>query len=294
MARSALVSFLAFSLFFLGGQALARGTASPHSAMSVISQGTADIVELAARYENAEGMPRDYSRALALYCQAADRGDPGAFLSIGWMYMNGRGVPVTDPIAVRWFRKAADRGIAQAANLLQMLSGVEPSLQTGCPLTIRQTRTHRAVAPEIKEIILQEAAAADVDPVLIWSIIEVESGFDPRAVSIRNAQGLMQLMPETAARFHLANTFDPRQNIHVGTVYLRFLLDRFAGDLKAAIAAYNAGENAVTLHHGVPNYPETTKYVTDVIKLYQSSTGSPVQQASRRRKVPSEFTAFPN
>jgi len=281
MGQCALISFLALSLV-LGGQALAGGSAPAHPATSNTPQGTVDIIELAARYENGEGMPRDFLRALALYCEAADRGDPKAFLSIGWIYMNGRGVAMNDPIAVRWFRKAADRGVPQAVNLLQMLLGVEASVQTGCPWGTPQTRAHHAVpTPEIRKIIAREAAEAGVDPNLIWAIIAIESEFNPRAVSVRNAQGLMQLMPETAARFHLTDTFDARQNIHAGTIYLRTLLDRFAGDLKAAIAAYNAGENAVASHQGVPNFPETTKYVADVIRLYQSLVASPIDLASQ-------------
>ena len=277
-------------MILLCGSAFAGGTAySPHitPTTSDSGQSTGDIIELAARYESGEGIPRDFSRALALYCQAADRGDPNAFLSIGWMYMNGRGVAINDPIAVRWFRKAADRGIPQAPNLLQMLSGVAPSEQTGCPWRSPSSIAHHGVAtPEISQIIAYEAAEAGVDPNLVWAIIAVESEFNPRAVSVRNAQGLMQLMPETAARFHLTNTFDARQNIHAGTTYLRSLLDRFGGDLKAALAAYNAGENIVASHHGVPNFPETTKYVADVIRLYLSSSASTTELVSQHSPRP--------
>ena len=288
--RLALSSLWVLSLTWFGGHALADSVTrlhAPSAATADARQTRGDLVELAARYENGEGVTRDYARALSLYCQAADLGDASAFLSLAWMYMNGRGVTINDPIAVRWLRKAADRGIPQAVNLLQMEIGVAPSEQTGCSWRSPSSVSHHGVAtPEISQIIAHEAAEAGVDPNLVWAIIAVESEFNPRAVSVRNAQGLMQLMPETAARFHLTDTFDARQNIHAGTTYLRTLLDRFGGDLKVALAAYNAGENIVASHHGVPNFPETTKYVADVIRLYLSSGASTTELVSQHSPRP--------
>jgi hypothetical protein len=236
---------------------------------SPAAQETREIVELAARYENGEGVGRDYSRALELYCRAADQGDAHAFLSIGWMYFNGRGVAIDDGIAVRWFKLAADRGVAQATNLLQKLSSIKPSVKTGCPLEPdRFIAGQKAPPPEITAIVKRAASDSGVDPNLVMAIIRIESEFNSRAVSVRNAQGLMQLMPATAARFHVKNTFDPLQNIRGGTAYLRWLWDRFDGDLKLVLAAYNAGENAIALFHGVPRFPETKKYIASVTRLY--------------------------
>jgi hypothetical protein len=275
-------------MILLGDPALAGGTArSPHAAppTSGTSQETTDVVELAARYENGEGVPRDYSQALTLYCQAADKGDPKAFLSIGWMYMNGRGMAANDSLAVRWFKKAAESGIPQAVNLLHMLADVEPASETGCPLvSLRSARRHNA-PPEISRIVAQESARARVDANLVMAIIAAESDFNPQAVSVRNAQGLMQLMPETAARFSVTDTFDPRQNIRGGAAYLRWLLDRFAGDLKLALAAYNAGENAVTMGGGVPNFPETVRYVAEVTEIYLSSSRPAAEGLPGKRPV---------
>jgi soluble lytic murein transglycosylase-like protein len=267
-------------LIFLGSQVAASIVAPPVDASPAkhapTSQAAADIVELAARYENGEGVDRDYSRALALYCEAADQGDDKAFLSLGWMYLNGRGVAIDDGIAVRWFKKAADRGVPQAVNLLQTLSGVASSPRTGCSLEPAGF-TARGIAPprEISAIVARMAKEAGVDPDLVMAIIWTESEFNPRAVSARNAQGLMQLMPETAARFHVTNTFDPTENIRGGTAYLRWLLDRFDGDLKLALGAYNAGENAIETYHGVPGFPETIRYIANVTKLYYATSGSP-------------------
>jgi soluble lytic murein transglycosylase len=106
---------------------------------------------------------------------------------------------------------------------------------------------------------------------LIWAVIRVESGFDPRAVSGRGAQGLMQLMPETASILGVRDAFNPRENIDGGVRHLRGLMVRFGNNLRLAIAAYNAGERAVLTHGGVPPYPETREYVTRVMRFYSTT-----------------------
>jgi soluble lytic murein transglycosylase-like protein len=107
-----------------------------------------------------------------------------------------------------------------------------------------------------------------VDPALVKAIIRAESAFDERAVSRKGAQGLMQLMPGTADRYAVGNSFDPADNIRGGVQYLRYLQDLFPGQLHLAVAAYNAGENAVLRYGGIPPYPETREYVTRVIRFY--------------------------
>ena len=295
--RTFILQLRTLCLIFLGSQVAAGIVASPANASAAkhppASPATSDIVELAARYENGEGVDRDFARALGLYCEAADQGDAKAFLSLGWMYLNGRGVAIDEGIAVRWLKKAAERGVPQAINLLQTLSGISSSPKTGCSLGPAGFIARGINPPrEISAIVARTAKEAGVDPDLVMAVIWTESEFNPRAVSARNAQGLMQLMPETAARFHVSNTFDPIENIRGGTAYLRWLLDRFNGDLKLALGAYNAGENAIATYHGVPSYPETIKYIADVTKLYSASSGSASAVTSKSvRALPQKSSA---
>jgi hypothetical protein len=105
-----------------------------------------------------------------------------------------------------------------------------------------------------------------LDPDLINSVIHAESGFNPRAVSPKGAQGLMQLMPHTASQLGVANAFDPKANVEGGTRYLRELLERYNFDLVKALAAYNAGPHRVEQYRGVPPYYETRTYVANIIR----------------------------
>lgn len=120
----------------------------------------------------------------------------------------------------------------------------------------------------IDRIVGAAATASGVDPALVEAIIANESGFDPNATSRAGARGLMQLMPQTAASLGVADPCDPEQNVRGGTRYLRELLERF-GDARLAVAAYNAGPEAVERYRGVPPYPETQRYVRNVMARYR-------------------------
>lgn len=119
------------------------------------------------------------------------------------------------------------------------------------------------------EYIRQAATLYQIPEELVRAVIRVESDFDPRAVSPANARGLMQLIPETAERMLVTDSFDPRQNIFGGVRYLRVLANLFNGDIQLTIAAYNAGEGAVIRYGGVPPYQETQEYVVKVLANYR-------------------------
>jgi soluble lytic murein transglycosylase-like protein len=126
----------------------------------------------------------------------------------------------------------------------------------------------------IDSYIAESGARNGVDPLLLYSIMHRESSFRRTAVSPKGARGLMQLMPGTAARFGVSNIFDPRQNIEGGARYVRFLLDLFGGDVRLALAGYNAGEGAVMKYgNRVPPYSETQNYVRTIGARYTQNTG---------------------
>lgn len=140
-----------------------------------------------------------------------------------------------------------------------------------------------------ESMIAEASSRYDVDPQLVKAVIQTESNFYPQAVSRKGASGLMQLMPETAARYGVRSIFDPRDNIQGGVHYLRDLLDLFNYDVRLTIAAYNAGENRVQALNDVPNFVETQNYVSKVLALYHGDpTYTPVQ-ASWRPKVQSYY-----
>jgi soluble lytic murein transglycosylase-like protein len=133
-----------------------------------------------------------------------------------------------------------------------------------------------AKAAQYDSIIEQAAVSAALEPNLLRAVIVVESGFNSRAVSKRGAVGLMQLMPATARRYGVSNPYDARQNVHGGARYLKFLIDHFGHDVHLALAAYNAGEDAVERNGGqIPPFSETMAYVPRVLKIYQMLRAQP-------------------
>jgi hypothetical protein len=134
------------------------------------------------------------------------------------------------------------------------------------------TNDLRPLTPQELDAAIGEAATRhQVDANLVRAIIKVESNFDPRAVSRKGAQGLMQLMPATARDLNVRNPFDPAQNVEGGVRHLKRLLEDFGGDVSLTLAAYNAGKGAVERHGGVPNYRETRDYVRRINALYGGS-----------------------
>ena len=127
-------------------------------------------------------------------------------------------------------------------------------------------QTPHSSQAEMNDVINTVSSRHHLDPDLINSVIHAESGFNPRAVSPKGAQGLMQLMPQTASHLGVADAFDPSANVEGGTRYLRELLERYNFDLIKALAAYNAGPQRVEQYHGVPPYYETQAYVARIIR----------------------------
>jgi soluble lytic murein transglycosylase-like protein len=154
-------------------------------------------------------------------------------------------------------------------------------------------RVETSKAP-FRELIQAAAARYAVDPDLITSVIAAESNFDPRAISRRNARGLMQLLPQTAARLGVRNIFDPAENINAGSQYLSELLRRYNNNLALTLAAYNAGPQTVQRYRSVPPYRETQNYVQKVGRNYaqrksdvSSATGATAATSAKNGSAPS-------
>jgi soluble lytic murein transglycosylase-like protein len=153
--------------------------------------------------------------------------------------------------------------------------------KTDPPATAPTAWTPRPMDSPFDALILDTARSVDIDPALIKAVMQVESAFDRYAISRKGASGLMQLMPGTADRYGVQSVFDPGQNVTAGARYLRDLLTLFDGDTRLALAGYNAGENAVTRHGGIPPFAETRAYVEKVMGLYQKYQ----QRRARQRQV---------
>ncbi len=126
----------------------------------------------------------------------------------------------------------------------------------------------KASKVQIQNLVTNACAKYNIEPRLVMALIQQESGFNQNAISKAGAQGLMQLMPATAKALGVTNAFNPQENIEGGVRYLKGLLDRFNGNKILALAAYNAGPNAVTKHNGVPPYKETQNYVRNILRNY--------------------------
>ena len=237
--------------------------------------------------EHGDGVPRDAVRAAQLYCRAARYGDAESQFNLAWMLTNSRGIERDDAQAAHLFAAAAEQGLAQAQNMLGAMGtprGEPPSCLRPPPEDVRPPTpppvpNARAgfkrpppplpanASPQIVNFVNIIAPDYKLEPYLVLAIIATESNFDPLALSPKRAQGLMQLIPETAARFGVRNAMDPAQNIRGGMAYLRWLLAYFEGDVVLVAAAYNAGEGAVERYRGVPPYAETRQYVRRVLSL---------------------------
>lgn len=274
LARVLPVALIALATVLPGGPARAG---EPEFARILKGKDAAELTLWGRRYEHGEGVKKDVDRAIQLYCKAARRGDVAAHYHLGWIYAVGRAGGRDDDLAAAWFWKAAQKKDPQAQRMLQRLgySG-KPKREATCTLSasapvaarggrrLAITRNHPAKGP-IAAMVRRLAPQYRLSPDLVLAVIEQESGFNPGALSPKNAQGLMQLIPATAERFGVTDVWDPEQNLRGGMAYLNWLMNYFKGDLELVLAAYNAGEGAVTRHGGIPPYAETQDYVKRII-----------------------------
>lgn len=248
-------------------------------AQPAAAQNAQVLTEQAVRQEHGEGVPRDPAQAALLYCRAARLGAPEAQYALGWMYANGRGVARNEATAGRLFALAAEQGHVQARNLLNLLplrpgAALPECMAPDPPLLVdfEPEPDYVAASRSVRVLVEKLAPQFEIDPRFAMAVIAVESGFNAKAVSAKNAQGLMQLIPETAQRFRVKDTFDPEANIRGGLAYLQWLLACFEGDVQLVAAAYNAGEKAVTSYGGVPPFAETRDYVQKITRLYRPAS----------------------
>jgi soluble lytic murein transglycosylase-like protein len=183
-----------------------------------------------------------------------------------------KSVPTPSPLTMKAAKKAAQEvttfvAAAPVSNSTRVSS--EPFSPDMAGLT-----HGKQITPESVDSAIETAASQHgVDPNLVRAVIKVESNFNPKAVSRKGAQGLMQLMPYTARNLNVTNAFDPAQNVDAGVRHLKSLLENYNGNLELSLAAYNAGSGAVDRNGGVPPYRETREYVRKITGLYQG--GSP-------------------
>jgi hypothetical protein len=223
-------------------------------------------------YANGRGVARDDAAAAALFALAAAQGHAHAARMLAHVGSPGDGLPVGSP--------GAGLPVGLSGERLPVgLSGEHPPV--GLPdERLPECMRPKAEAPEpafavpahwpphkqrVATLVSELAPQYTVRPELALAVIAAESNFDPRARSAKNARGLMQLIPETAARFGVRNAYDPKDNVRGGLAYLRWLLSYYRGRVTLALAAYNAGEHVVDRFQGVPPYPETQGYVRRIM-----------------------------
>jgi len=249
----------------------------------------AKLLSWGLRYREGNGVARNIDRAIKLYCKAARNGHPEAQFQLGMIYAKGEGVAMDKDLAAAWLAKATAQKHAHAAEMLIMM-GRRGGGHAGCVLSdgrdlypapkrkrryALRCRSSRDCGPvrigahpatgEVAQMVRELAPKYRLNPNLVLAVIEAESGFNPHALSPKNAQGLMQLIPATAERFGVSNVWDPEQNVRGGMAYLRWLMKTFDGDVRLVLAAYNAGEGAVARYGGVPPFAETEGYVARIL-----------------------------
>jgi soluble lytic murein transglycosylase-like protein len=169
----------------------------------------------------------------------------------------------------------AARQAAHEVNNLVAEPGSRRALSTSQPVDPASPVTETMTPESVDKAIEAAAERHGVDPNLVRAVVKVESNFNPHAVSSKGAMGLMQLMPSTAKSLSVGNAFDPNQNVDAGVRHLKSLLDNYNGNVELSLAAYNAGQGAVSRNKGIPPYRETREYVKKITDLYWKSSYKP-------------------
>jgi TPR repeat protein len=257
------------------------------SGLPTVAPGESPIsakLERALAYEHGEGLVKDPKIAAAIYCEAAIAGSAEGAFQLGWMYANGRGVHRDDGTASALFELAAKQGDEYARRMVERFGGVH-GLLPACMRPVEPPPPDPALADaddgpdpfadlppdkqKIADLVERVAPRYGIEPRLALAVIAVESNFNARARSVKDARGLMQLIPDTAARFNVRDRYNALDNVRGGIAYLRWLLAYYRGEVALAAAAYNAGEKAVDRYRGIPPYPETRDYVRRVTSLFR-------------------------
>jgi TPR repeat protein len=251
------------------------------------------LVEMAFKFKRSGGSVSNYQEVHDQYCKEARDGNADAQYAVGWMYEYGKGRPADRDMANLFYNMAAEqhhelalKAISDVA-VIQMDAKLPDCMQPDPPPVIVETPKPEDSMTNIEENAISERTAAlfmsqkrifkivnklatkyKIDANLVMSFIAIESGFNVLATSPKNAQGLMQLIPETASRFGVKDAYKPEDNIKGGIAYLQWLLAYYQGNVELVAAAYNSGERAVDKYKGVPPYEETRLYVKKIAKLY--------------------------
>ncbi|HEY0336535.1 MAG TPA: transglycosylase SLT domain-containing protein, partial [Burkholderiales bacterium] len=267
LKRLPALGWLALCLAAMSASAAAQPAADRAALEAAAQRGDVPaLMMLAGMYERGENVEQDLSKSNALYCKAAARGNVDALFRLGQIYASGREVMPNEGVGALLINKAAELGSERAKELLPYVSRGIGSVLPDCmnesiPKAVVVSASAPKVRKDIAQLVQHWAPQYSVDPELVMALIGVESRFDATAVSPKNAQGLMQLIPATAARFGVKNAFNALDNLKGGLAYLRWLLAYFKGDVALVLAAYNAGEESVERHRGIPPYRETREYV---------------------------------
>ncbi|MCX0424472.1 lytic transglycosylase domain-containing protein [Aeromonas veronii] len=273
ISKNGLFLLLFLSLLLAGTpQAMAQGRdfRQAPKALTAIKQG-----QVAQQHGNLQ-------KAIALYCVAASTGNPEGYFRIGRLLATGPASVRSAKLANSYLAMAMRLGNRQAARYYNARIGNAPmgdqcgvgmrggqgsySALPSTPFNVEAYLAHQSPGKQKLATMLRHAAKRhQVDVRLVLAIAIAESNLESRAVSAKNAQGVMQLIPETQQRFGVTQPFDPAQNIKGGVSYLKWLDRRFDGDWVLISAAYNAGEKAVERYGGIPPYDETQEYVKRVL-----------------------------